>query len=62
MAKHWIQKARESMEKRGTVGSLHKALGVAQGEKIPGSKLTKALHSKSAAIRKKAQFAANVKK
>lgn len=43
-------------------GSLHKALGVAEGQKIPASKLAAAKNSKSAATRKKATFAANAKK
>lgn len=60
--KKWIQKAADKMEQHGTVGSLHKALGVPAGKKIPAAKLEKALHSDNAAIRKKAQFAKNVKK
>ena len=43
-------------------GSLHKALHVPEGKKIPASALEKAKHSKSAAIRKKANFAINAKK
>ena len=38
MAK-WIQKAREKMEKKGTVGSLHRALDVPEGKKIPLAKM-----------------------
>ena len=40
-------------------GLLHKKLGVPQGEKIPASKISKALHSKSPALRKEANFARN---
>jgi hypothetical protein len=40
-------------------GLLHKKLGVPQGQKIPASKLAKALHSKSASERKEANFARN---
>ena len=43
-------------------GLLHKKLGVPQGEKIPASKISKALHSKSASLRKEANFARNSKK
>ncbi len=43
-------------------GSLHKALGVPMGKKIPEKKLEKAEHSKSKKLRKKAQFAENARK
>jgi hypothetical protein len=43
-------------------GLLHKKLGVPEGEKIPAPKLQKALHSKSAAERKEANFARNARK
>ena len=42
-------------------GKLHRALGVAQGEKIPAGKLAAALSSKSESLRKEAQFAKNAK-
>jgi hypothetical protein len=42
-------------------GLLHSKLGVPQGEKIPESKLRAALHSKSPALRREAQFAENAK-
>ena len=58
----WIQHAVKRMKKKGTEGSLHRALGVPQGEKISKSKLTAALHSKNPKVRKKAQFAKNVAK
>jgi len=58
--KHWIGKAREKMEEKGTVGSLHKALGVPKGEKIPISKLQAA--KKNPKLAKKANFALNVRK
>ena len=58
--KKWISKARKKMERKGTVGSLHRALGVPAGEKIPASKLAKAKRSKNPALRRKANFAANV--
>lgn len=38
-------------------GSLHRALGVPEGEKIPASKMAKAAHSKSGAIRRKVALA-----
>ena len=40
-------------------GALHKALHVAPGHKIAHSALTKAAHSGSALMRKRAQFALN---
>jgi hypothetical protein len=52
----WIQKATNPKTK----GDLHKALHVAQGEKIPQAKLDKAAHSKNAHLRHMAQFAKNV--
>jgi hypothetical protein len=48
--------------KAGNKGKLHKALGVAKGEKIPASKIKKAEKSKSPALRKEAQFADNSRK
>lgn len=38
-------------------GSLHKALHVKEGEKIPAAKLKKAEHSKSSSLKKKAVLA-----
>ncbi len=43
-------------------GLLHKDLGVPAGSPIPSKKLHAALHSKDAAVRKRAVFAANAKK
>lgn len=43
-------------------GLLHEKLGIPQGEPIPDSVLTKAMKSKSGALRKEAQFAVNAKK
>lgn len=42
-------------------GLLHKKLGVPEGKKIPAAKLSKALNSKSASLRKEANFARNAK-
>ncbi len=47
--------------KLSKVGSLHKLLGVAQGSKIPASKLS-IKSGDSPATRKKKQFAINAKK
>jgi hypothetical protein len=52
----WIQKAVNPEHK----GDLHKALHVAQGEKIPKAKIEKATHSKNPKLRHMAQFAKNV--
>jgi hypothetical protein len=38
----WIGEARAKMEKKGTVGALHRQLGVSEGSKIPTSKLSAA--------------------
>lgn len=57
MAKdNWIQGAIKHP------GSLHKALGVKQGEKIPAAKLKKAEHSKNPTMRKRAVLAENLKR
>lgn len=40
-------------------GLLHKNLGVPEGEPIPHSKIEKAEHSSSPAVRKRAVFAEN---
>jgi hypothetical protein len=50
--KKWMQKAFSKKE-----GSLHKELGVPEGEKIPVSKMKKALTNPK--LRKKAQAAIN---
>lgn len=56
MAKgNWIRGAIEHP------GSLHKALKVKQGEKIPAAKLKKAEHSKSPSLKKKAVLAETLK-
>jgi hypothetical protein len=66
VAKKWIQKARTSMERRGTVGSLHRALGVPEGKTIPASKMAagraRADRTGNTALKKKLQFAENVRK
>jgi hypothetical protein len=45
--------------KKSRKGLLHKKLGVAQGSPIPAGKLGEALDSKSASLRREAQFAKN---
>ena len=35
----WMQSARASMKRRGTVGALHQELGIAQGSPIPTHRL-----------------------
>ncbi|MHB8914402.1 MAG: hypothetical protein ACYC4K_01165 [Thiobacillus sp.] len=42
-------------------GLLHKALGVAEGHKIPLTKIENALSSGSEKVRKEAQFAKNAR-
>jgi hypothetical protein len=56
MAEKWIQKAIKHE------GSLHKALHVPEGEKIPEKKILKAEHSDNPALAKKAQLAETLKK
>lgn len=60
----WIGPAREAMEKKGTVGSLHRALGVPEGDKIPEKKLAAAARRapSGSVMQKKIQFAENVRK
>ncbi len=48
-----------SLIKPSRKGLLHKKLGVPEGENIPASKIEAALHSKSPALRKEANFARN---
>jgi len=55
MTKKWISGAIKHP------GSLHKALGVAPGKKIPEKKLEKAEHSKNPSLRKKAVLAETLK-
>lgn len=52
MAKKWMQKAFSKNK-----GSLHRALGVPEGETIPAGKLKSAAHSKSGLMRKRANLA-----
>jgi hypothetical protein len=47
--------------KKSHRGLLHKALGVPLKAKIPAKKLHSALHSKNAAMRKRAVFAENAR-
>ena len=61
MAKKWIGEAREKMERKGTVGSLHRALDVPEHKKIPAAKMAAAKKNRPE-LRKKIQFAENVKK
>lgn len=60
----WIGHAREVMEKKGTVGSLHRALGVPESDKIPEKKLAAAARRapSGSVMQKKIQFAENVRK
>jgi hypothetical protein len=48
--------------KKANKGKLHRALGVPAGKTIAASLVEKALHSKSPALRKEANFAKNAKK
>lgn len=48
--------------KKSHRGLLHKDLGIPPGRKIPVGRIRAALKSKSAAIRKRAQFAMNARK
>ena len=47
--------------KKSHEGLLHKNLGIAKGQKIPAKKLSKALHSSNAKVKKRAVFAENAK-
>ena len=51
MSEKWIQNAIEHK------GSLHRMLGVPQGQKIPAKKMTEAMHSDNALERKRANLA-----
>lgn len=56
MAKKWIAGAIKHP------GALHRALHVPQGQKIPASKLTSALHSSNPTMRRRAALAKTLKK
>ena len=58
----WIQKATDKMQEKGTVGSLRRATGAKKGQPIPEAKLEAAKNSDNPAMRKKANFAINVRK
>jgi len=62
----WAQKARKSMQRRGTEGSLHRALGVPEGEKIGASRLAgakaRAKRTGNTKLMRKVLFAQNVNK
>ena len=58
----WISAARDKIESKGTVGSLHRALHVSEGERIPSKRLEEARKDAGPALRKKIQFAENVRK
>jgi len=51
MAKNWIAGAIKHK------GSLHRSLGVPQGEKIPAKKLQRAEHSSNPSLKRKANLA-----
>lgn len=61
----WIGKARASMEKRGTVGALHKELGVPGGKKIGSGVLAtakaRAKRTGNSTLMKRVTFAQNVR-
>lgn len=61
----WIGKARASMERKGTVGALHRQLGVAEGKKIPTKKLaaaaSRAKRTGNTKLARRVQFAENVR-
>jgi len=37
VGQRWMQKVREEMQRKGTVGALRRQLGVPEGQKIPAS-------------------------
>jgi hypothetical protein len=58
MAKKFIQKA---LSKPGAKGGLHRSLGIAQGKKIPASKIAAAA-KKGGKVGKQARFAETLSK
>lgn len=56
MAKNWISGAVKNP------GSLHRSLGVPQGEKIPAKAISKATNSDNPALAKKARLAQTLAK
>lgn len=59
--KNWIGEATDKMERKGTTGSLHRALNVPEGKKIPEAKMASAKKNRPE-LAKKIQFAENVRK
>lgn len=51
-----------SVIKKTHRGLLHKNLGVSRGKKLTVKELERAKHSKSLAVRKRAQYAINMRK
>lgn len=58
---YWIQDVMEEMKKKGTVGALHKMLGIKEGEKIPLGMLEKSAKEKGK-LGQRARFALNMRK
>ena len=58
---YWIQDSINQMKSKGTIGSLHKALGIDTDKKIPMSKLLKASKGKGDLARK-ARWALNIRR
>lgn len=56
MAEKWIKRAIKNP------GSLHRELGVSEGEKIPEKKMAKAAKSKNPKVRKKVALAKTLSK
>lgn len=57
----WIGDATDKMERKSTVGSLHRATGTPEGKTIPVKKVQAAAASDDPKLRKKANFALNVR-
>ena len=58
----WIQKVREGMERKGTVGAYRKQTGTGEGKNISASKIEADTHSKNPRTKKRAIFAQNMRK
>lgn len=53
MARKWMQRVRRRMERRGTVGALHRQLGIPEGKPIP----SELIEEKLRALRRKSKAA-----
>jgi len=62
MAKKWIQQARANMQRKGTVGAFTRWAKRKGYKSVTAKAIQAGLKSRNATIRKRAQFAATMRK